>query len=430
MENNLAANRFSGKKLMGLLLSAVAYIVIASLPTPSGLDITGQRAIALMVAAVIFWSAEVIPIGVSSILLPMLTGVLGICSVGQTLTNFVNSTILFMVAAQLIASAFTLSGVGKRVSLKISFLFGNKPQKVLLSFMFFTAVISMFLVDIPVAMMFGSIAYELLQKNHCEPGKSSFGKAMMIGIPVAAAIGGFATPVGSGLNILTLNTLAKVTNGAVTVNFLQWSAIGVPMALLLLFIAWWLMTKLIKPEIAVVKGSEDIKEQEAALGSLTSMEKKFIIIFGLTVIAWITQPLTKLDNTLTSCISCALMSFSGVDLITWDKSKNFVGWDGIFLVGGATAIAMTMFTTGASTWVAGIFSGLLTGMGITTVILLVCIFGILIHLIVPTGGALVALMIPIVATIATTLGISPAILALPIGFSVSNVLLIPLDPIP
>lgn len=66
----------------------------------------------------------------------MLTGVLGICSVGQTLTNFVNSTILFMVAAQLIASAFTLSGVGKRVSLKISFLFGNKPQKVLLSFMF------------------------------------------------------------------------------------------------------------------------------------------------------------------------------------------------------------------------------------------------------------------------------------------------------
>lgn len=247
---------------------------------------------------------------------------------------------------------------------------------------------------------------------------------------MAAAIGGFATPVGSGLNILTLNTLAKVTNGAVTVNFLQWSAIGVPMALLLLFIAWWLMTKLIKPEIAVVKGSEDIKEQEAALGSLTSMEKKFIIIFGLTVIAWITQPLTKLDNTLTSCISCALMSFSGVDLITWDKSKNFVGWDGIFLVGGATAIAMTMFTTGASTWVAGIFSGLLTGMGITTVILLVCIFGILIHLIVPTGGALVALMIPIVATIATTLGISPAILALPIGFSVSNVLLIPLDPIP
>lgn len=70
MENNLAANRFSGKKLMGLLLSAVAYIVIASLPTPSGLDITGQRAIALMVAAVIFWSAEVIPIGVSSILCP------------------------------------------------------------------------------------------------------------------------------------------------------------------------------------------------------------------------------------------------------------------------------------------------------------------------------------------------------------------------
>lgn len=418
------------KKVLGLLLSIVAYIVVASLPTPDGLDITGQRAIALMIASVIFWSAEVIPIGVSSIMLPMLTGVLGICAVSQTLQNFVNSTILFMVAAQLIASAFTLSGVGKRVSLKVSFLFGNKPQKVLLSFMLFTCICSMFLVDIPVAMMFGSIAYELLQKNSCEPGKSRFGMAMMIGIPVSAAIGGFGTPVGSGLNVLTLNTLSSVTDGAVTVNFLQWTAIGLPMAIILLLISWWLICKLIKPEIAIVKGSEDIKEQEKALGALAPQERKFLVIFGLTVLAWVTQPLTGLDNTLTSCISCAAMAFSGIELITWDKSKNFVGWDGIFLVGGATAIAMTMFTTGASTWVANIFSGMLSGMSVTMVIFLVCVFGILIHLIVPTGGALVALMIPIMATIASNIGISPAILALPIGFSVSNVLLIPLDPIP
>lgn len=124
------------------------------------------------------------------------------------------------------------------------------------------------------------------------------------------------------------------------------------------------------------------------------------------------------------------MAFSGIELIDWDKSKNYVGWDGILLVGGATAIAMTLSSTGASSWAAGLFSGAISSMGIISVIFLVCVCGILVHLLVPTGGALVALMIPIMATVATTIGVNPAVLALPIGFSVSNVLLIPLDPIP
>ena len=94
-----------------------------------------------------------------------------------------------------------------------------------------TALISTVLLDIPTAVIFSGIAYSLLKKNNCTPGKSNFGKAMMIGIPIASATGGIGTPAGSGLNILALSLLKDTAN--IEINFLQWTVIGFPMAMVL-----------------------------------------------------------------------------------------------------------------------------------------------------------------------------------------------------
>lgn len=422
------AKSFDLKKALALVLCVLIYVVLVMLPTPQGLTIEGQRAIALMIVSVIIWSTEMVPVTISSILLPMTVGILGIAPVGEVLKNFTTSTILFMCAVQLIASAFAGCGVGKRVSLAISFLFGNKPKMVLLSFMLFTALISMFLVDIPTAIIFSGIAYEVLKKNGCQPGSSNFGKAVMIGIPIASALGGFGTPVGSGLNILTINLLEM--NTGIRINFFQWTAIGVPVAVILVFAAWLIITKLFPAEIDIVKGSEDIKKERAELGPLSTDEKKFLTVFLITCAFWVTQPLTGLDNTLVACVSAFVLAFTGINLIKWETARNAVGWEGLFLVGGATAVAMTLVITGASGWIAGLLTSSLMGMAVALVIVVIVAFGILSHLILPVGGAMVSLMVPIVAQVATSIGINPILLVLPIGYTVSCVFLIPLDPIP
>lgn len=416
------------KKIGILILSIIVYVVISTLPTPEGLPVEGQKAIALMISAVIVWATEIIPITIASLIFPMLTGVLGILPVGETLKNFTSSTILFMAAAQLIAAAFTESGVGERVSLKLSFIFGNEPNKVLFSFMFFTGTISMFLVDIPTAIIFSSLAYSVLRKNNCNPGDSNFGRAIMIGIPISAAIGGFGTPVGSGLNILTINLLESTTG--VRINFLQWSMVGIPTAIILIIISWLVISKTFKPEMTAVKGSEDIKTEMEKLGPLKTVEKKFIAIFGCTAILWLTQPVTQLDNTMVACLSAGVLSLTGIDLIKWEKAKNFIGWDGLYLVGSSTAIAMTLVATGASKWLGNILSGSVVGLSAAAVIFIIILVGILSHIPLPVGGAMVALMVPIAVQIAESVGMSPVYLILPLGFTVSCVFLIPLDPIP
>ena len=63
---------------------------------------------------------------------------------------------------------------------------------------------------------------------------------MMMGIPIAACLGGFATPVGSGINVLCINLLKNIAGQDVT--FLQWTLIGAPLAVVLTLIAWFILT--------------------------------------------------------------------------------------------------------------------------------------------------------------------------------------------
>lgn len=96
------------------------------------------------------------------------------------------------------------------MSLYVTTIFGNRSKYVLLSLMACTSLISFFLADIPAGIIVGAIANVILNKNNCAPGKSVFGKSVMLGIPIAAAVGGVATPAGSGVNILSINLLKKM----------------------------------------------------------------------------------------------------------------------------------------------------------------------------------------------------------------------------
>lgn len=416
-----------GKMLAGLA-AVLAFILIVKLPTPQGLTPQGQRALAYMVAAIILWVFEVIPIAVSSALLVMLMGLLKVYPLKDAMASFMYPTILFIFSAFIIANAFINTGLGRRISLRVSAIFGQSSDRVLLSFMLPTALISTVLADIPTSIIFASIAYPLLQKNGCEPGKSRFGTAVMIGIPIAAAIGGFGTPAGSGLNVQSIDLLRSTAG--VSINFLQWSVIGLPLAIILTLIAWYIILKVYPPEFKHVKGLEDLDKDRQELGSLNAAEKKFIAIFSITLILWFTQPWTKIDTAVVAIVTAAIFFLPGIDILRWDDVKGKIGWDALFLLGAANSLAMAIWQQKGATWLANTVLGGLAGAGVLTILFAVVAFGIFSHLLVPVGGAVVAVAIPVLAALAHNTGLNPALLAIPIGFTASCVFLLPLDPIP
>lgn len=416
------------KVYIELAVAIIFYIVASMITPPNGLTDAGWKAIILMIVCVYVWVTEFIPIGISSCFLMFLPALLGIQDTNSVLQNFGITTMFFVMGALIIAKVFIDTGLGYRISLYITPMFGSKSRNVLLALMICGCLISSILVDIPTCIILAGIAYPMLKESGCEPGKSKFGKAVMIGIPISAAIGGIATPAGSGLNILTINLLNNI--GGENITFLQWSAIGYPMAIVLTLIAWVVVGLVFKPEIDHVKGFENIKQKKRELGPMSKDEKKFLIVFACVIVLWVTQSMTGIETAFASLLAVCVFFLPGMDLMTWDKAKNAISWDSVLLMGSANALAMILSTQGAAAWLSDLCLGGLVDSSLFIILVVITAFGIFSHILVPVANAVLSVCVPIVCVLATTIGVNPLYLVLPLGFTASAVFIIPLDPIP
>lgn len=425
----MAAKKNSALKVyLEIAIAIVFYLVASRITPPADLSVEGWKAIILMIICVYVWVTEFIPIGISSCFLMFLPAFLNIQKTGAVLSNFGIATMFFVLAALVIAKVFISTGLGYRISLYITPLLGAKSKMVLLSLMLCGCLISTVLVDIPTAIILAGIAYPMLQDSGCEPGKSNFGKAVMIGIPISTAIGGFGTPAGSGLNILTINLLNNVAG--VEISFLQWTAVGLPMAIVLLLIAWAVICLVFKPEIEQVEGLDNIAQKKAELGPMTKDEKKFLVIFIGVMVLWFTQSMTGIETAFASLLAVCLFFLPGIDLMDWETAKNAISWDSILLMGSANALAMILSQTGAAEWISNTCLGGLAGASLFVLLLVITAFGIFSHLLVPVANAVLSVCVPIVVVLASSIGVNPLYLVLPLGFTASAVFIIPLDPIP
>ena len=418
----------STKKLFIGLGIAALYFIITALPAPDGLTPVGKKAIAMMLAAVLVWVFEVIPIAVSSILFTLLPVVAGIIPLPKVMAHFATPTVFFVFAMFCISIAFQNSGLNRRVVLWTSLRSRGNPSRLLFFLMMVSALLSTFLADIPVVAMMLPVAVLLLKKNGCVKGTSNFGKAVMLGLPIACLIGGVGTPAGSAMNMLTIGLLQDTAK--VHISFFEWMAIGMPMVLILTPVAWWAVIKVFPPEMDRLAGMELVEREYAELGPVTGREKLFFVILLINFILWCTDKIHGLPLPVVSVIGGSLFVLPRIQLIDWERDKCRIGWDILMLIGASNALGMIIWEQGGASWIANACLGDISDLPLAGVIAAISIFTIVIHLLIPVNTAIVAVLLPALAALAGTMGVNPAVLAIPMGFSVSAALLLPLDPVP
>lgn len=278
-------------------------------------------------------------------------------------------------------------------------MFGNKAKAVLLAVMMGTCVVSMFLADIPTALVFFGLCAPILEQNGCEPGKSKFGKAIMLGIPVGAAIGGIGTPAGSGMNAVTMSLLKNICG--VEISFGQWSLVGVPVALVSIVLAWLILCWLCKPEIDIVKGLDSLKEDRKNVGPLKGDELKFTIVFAIMVVLWFIPKQTGIDMYMTAWGGIFIMSLPGMNLVNWKEASTKIDWSAFLICGAATALATVVANLGTGAWLSGILSNLflskVAGMGLVVLLLVINVMMAVGHYPMPQGVSLAGLCRPLSA---------------------------------
>lgn len=411
--------------LKGCIVALAAFLLILFLPVSDSLSGEGHRLMALSIACLILWVTEALPIPVTSLLAIGGQALVGSATLRQAAGNFISPVFFFVLAMFLFAAVVRETKLDSRFAHWLLSKSGTDTRRILLAFMIGTAVVSSIMSDVPACALWMALGLGILQQENLQPGSSNFGKALMLGITIAAFIGGIATPAGSSINIMGLVMLADLGGGEVP--FLKWMAIGIPMVVILIPISWIVLLKFFPPEISNI--SENPEAKDVSKEPFSAGQKKVMAIFGIVIILWILSNWypKALDVTMIALIGSVVFFLPGVGVSTWKEASKGIGWDILLMIGAVTSIGLASRDTGLATWVvSSIFDGA-EGISVLWLIIAITTFTVLIHFVVPIGPVVNAVMIPPIVALAIAIDQPPMLLALPVIFTASCAFLLPLD---
>lgn len=401
---------FDKKQALWFVVTALLTLVVWNLPTSvfgiEGMTVVQQRVIAIFVMAVMLWLTEAIPAWATSVTIIF---VLLFCvsdssfkflqgnggEYGQLLDSvgimacFADPTIILFLGGFILAIAATKSGLDVWMAKTLIKPFGTKSTNVLLGFMLITGIFSMFISNTATAAMmltFLTPVFKALPAN----GKGRI--ALTMAIPIGANIGGMGTPIGTPPNAFAYKVLNDPAGLNMDIGFGEWMAVMVPLVIVLLVIAWFLLTKFFPFSQKTINLEIE--------GDMSRNWRTVVvaITFALTIILWVFGKPFGVNANTVAMLPIAVFAFTGV--IT-AKDLQDIDWGVIWMVAGGFALGLAMNGTGlAEVSIEAIPFGEWSPIVILIIAGIVCFF--LSNFISNTATA--ALMIPILTVVCEGMG--------------------------
>jgi sodium-dependent dicarboxylate transporter 2/3/5 len=179
--------------------------------------------------------------------------------------------------------------------------------------------------------------------------------------------------------------------------------------------------------------SDLLAAERAKLGRFGGGEAIVAIVFLLTALGWIFQPLiakaVPLATDTTIAITGALLLFlipvnvrRGEFVMTWEATKG-LPWEVLLLFGGGLSLAGNIEKHGLSKYLGALCAGL-DGFPTIAVVAIVC-FAILMLTELTSNTATAATFLPIAASIALSLGESPLLFLIPTALAANCSYMLP-----
>jgi sodium-dependent dicarboxylate transporter 2/3/5 len=361
------------------------------------------------------------------------------------LTGFTQPVVFFILASFGIAAAFTAVPITKRLLVSLLKTFGKNIRSLLFSMMVCTALISSVVSNVPCCAIFMAVSLTFLDMFDNADEKKNTGRAFMIAIPVASMIGGVMTPAGSSNNILALSFLEQHTGLHIT--FVQWMAIGIPLAVVLLPLAWLIICNVHKPaEIdahrteafiryltlqihLMLPANEEHREKPDSLQAITVPEIKVLVIIGVMLVLWILSSWFKgINIVVVALMGCCAFCFPGINVLEFKTFLKHINLESFFLVGTVLSLGSAMISNDVSGWLISLIPAVTLSTPLLIAFVAASTFALL--LIIPVGPSLITIMSFPYITLALSMGGSPALVMITFGFCVCNSYLLPLDTVP
>jgi len=425
---------------LGLIAGPTAFAVLLLISPSEELTPAMLKVAATGALMAIWWMTEAIPIPATSLLPIVLFPALGVMTSKQATLPYANHLIYLFIGGFFIALAMEKWHLHRRLALHTIRFVGTSPQRVILGFMLASALLSMWVSNTATTMMMLPVGLAVISQvrggpeaqNAAAPEqRSNFGTALMLGIAYAASIGGIGTIIGSPPNTFLAGYIEQQFHRQI--SFASWMIFAVPVACLSLGIAYLLLVKLIfPPRIRTIPGGREFIDKElAGLGTMSKEEKLVILVFAAVATAWIARGFLKTAYVAdaTIAIAGALLLFlipsdfaAGKFLLDW-RSAAKLPWGIIVLFGGGLALTNGVNKAGLNKYLAVKIAtfGAIPHILLILIIVLIAIF--LTEL--TSNTATATILIPIMGSLALTIGQNPYALMLPACLATSYAFMLP-----
>jgi sodium-dependent dicarboxylate transporter 2/3/5 len=410
--------------LLGPVVALFSYFLLKQL----GLDDKASIAAGITLLTVIWWVTEPIPIPATSLVPFALLPLFGVVDHKTVASSLGSHVILLLMGAFMLSKALEKSGAHERMAVYMVRLVGvSSGRRLVLGFMLASGLLSMWISNTATTLIMLPIAMAILA--HIDNPKLKV--ALILGIAYAASVGGIGSPIGTPPNVIFMGIYEEHTG--TEFGFFEWMKIGVPVVLIALpIMAFWLTRNVTLNE----------KITLPQLGKWRKEEKRTLIIFGLTALAWITRKApfggwselfdVPIAGDSTVALTAVVIMFvtsngKGGRILDWDTAKN-IPWGMLLLFAGGIAIAKGFVASGLSD-ILGQWLTSLANLPALAMILSICL--VVTYLTeITSNTATATLLMPILAVAATSAGYDPMIFMIPAAMCASCAFMLPVATAP
>jgi sodium-dependent dicarboxylate transporter 2/3/5 len=415
-------------KLASLMLGPVAGAALGAVLALAGLDPKICWTAGITLNTAIWWVFESIPIPAASLLPFAAFPLAGVLTHQQASAALGNTVILLLMGAFMLSKAIEKSGIHERFALgMIRVVGGHGGGRLVLAFMLTSALISMWISNSATALMLTPMALAVIARSD-NPRLTA---PLLLGIAYGASVGGTGTLIGTPPNVIFAGVYEQATGQEY--GFVRWMQTGLPVVVLAIpLMALWLSRSL--------RGARPIELRPA--GDWRRPEIRVMVVFGLTILAWITRSepfggwsgLVGIEGAGDSTVALAAVVVmflvpdgEGGRLLDW-KMAGSIPWGMLLLFAGGICIAAAFTASGLASLIGNALGGL-AHLPVFVLILAICLTVTFLTEI-TSNTATATLLMPVLAAAAVGARVAPELLMIPAAISASCAFMLPVATAP
>ncbi len=410
-----------------LLLGPLLALVAGFLMLPRG-D-SAAIVTAVTVWCILWWVFEPVPIPVTSLLPLALLPLLGVLTPAQVGQAYGSPLILLLLGGFILSRAMEHSGAHRRIALgMVRLLGGGSDRRLVFGFMVAAAGLSMWISNTATTLMLLPVALAVLDGSS---DRARLAVPLLLGVAYSASVGGLGTPIGTPPNLIFMQVYEDTTGGSI--SFTQWMAWALPVVVLMIPLMGWWLTRALSGNSVV-----DLP----TVGKWSTAEKRVMLVFGLTALAWITRAepwggwrvwfdLPQANDATVALLAVVVMFMvpdgRGGRLLNWERASS-IPWGVLLLFSGGICLAKGFTASGLSE----LLGGWLVTLSDLPLLLLIAIICLVVTFLTETTSntASTTLLMPVLAAAAVGAGIAPEYLMLPAALSASCAFMLPVATAP